>query len=246
MRCRISLPLATLVAAATLVLIPDTATAAPAPTGLSPKGKRFRFNLGTDVFSLVHFNPDGGGDDSRNRLGFGIGRRTELDWPTGGIGGGVTSLGFGYIFPKVPIVLGAQFAFAIDGVDVSDDGGTTVEGRLVPYFNYMFNASGRFTPFVGLHFGLGGGLYTIEDDIDPIGPVRATTNVIYPVVGPQGGVHIFIVDAVSVDALMNLDYMAPHGRTVIDSDDVDSDRDYDKLGDLLNVAFISVGISAWF
>ncbi|MEM6995577.1 MAG: hypothetical protein AAF721_34015, partial [Myxococcota bacterium] len=172
-------------------------------------------------------------------------------WPTGGIGGGVASIGFGGVILGGHGVVGGLFAFAVDGLDVADDGGTAIEGRFVPYFNYMFNPSGRITPFIGAHFGLGGGAYTdLVDDPDPTAPgnqVRVTTNVIYPVVGAQGGVHIFLVDAISLDALVNFDYLAPFARTAVDGgmDPVD-DEDYDKAGDLINVAFVSVGISAWF
>ncbi len=218
--------------------------------GLAAVDKRVRVHISTDVFSLVHFNPDGANNDfNTTRLGFGIGRRTLLDWPTGGVGGGVTSIGVGGVILGGHGVIGGQFAFAVDGLDVADDGGTAIEGRFVPYFNYMFNPSGRITPFVGAHFGLGGGAYTdlIDDPFNPGNSIRVTTNVIYPVVGAQGGVHIFVVPAVSIDALVNFDYMAPFGRSATDGGmDPDDDEDYDKIGDIINVAFIRAGLSVWF
>lgn len=228
----------------------STSGARASASGLGPSGKRFRFHLGTDVLSLVHFNPDGQGNEANsNRLGFGIGRRTLVDWPTGGLGGGVASLGFGGVILGGHGVVGAAFAFAVDGLDVGDDGGTGIEGRFVPYFNYMFNPSGRVTPFLGAHFGLGGGAFVSRsEEFGTMEELRTTTNVIYPLVGLQGGVHVFIIPAVSVDAMLNFDYLAPFARTVTEGGTVPDtgDDDYDKTGDLINVAFASVGISAWF
>lgn len=228
-------------------------------SGPSASGKRFRFHVATDVLSLVHFNPDGANNDfNTTRLGFGIGRRTFLDSSsTGGsgvggvgVGGGVTSLGFGAIILDGHAVVGGQFAFAVDGLDVGDEGGTLVEGRFVPYFNYMFSPIGRVTPFVGAHFGLGGGAFSqrVDNPIDDDDDGRSVLNVIYPVVGAQGGAHIFIVDAISVDVMFNFDYLAPFARLKLEGvpgDDGD-DEDFDKVGDVINVAFVSVGLSAWF
>ena len=250
MRCPSWSVSAPLLAATIALVAPNLAAAAPPPPtngGLNATNKRFRFHIGTDVFSLIHTNPDGGdADDNTNQLGFGIGRRTLLDYPTG-IGGGVTSLGFSGVLMNGHIGVGGLFAFAVDGIDVGDDGGTIIEGRFVPYFNYLFNPAGRITPFVGVHLGLGGAAFTdtVDDPFDPDNSIRATTSVIYPVVGPQGGIHLFIVPAVSVDFMVNFDYIAPHGRTRIENTPSEND-DYDKIADIINVAFVNVGISAWF
>lgn len=244
--------------------VPSVAAAAPVSGSVSagatggavaPRfgaaGKRFRLHVGTDVFSLVHFNPDGAGNDfNTTRLGFGIGRPTLLDTPTGAVGFGVVSVGFGAVVLDGHGVVGGRLAFTVDGLNVGDDGGTALEGRFVPYFNYLFTPKGRFTPFIGPHLGLGGGLFTVTDEslVNPGEEVRITTNVIYPVVGVQGGAHIFLVDAVSIDAMVNFDYMAPFARTAIDGDtgaDVGGD-DLDKVGDVINVAFVSLGLSGWF
>lgn len=248
MRCPSWSVSAPLLAATLAFVAPSLAAAGPPATGsLSAANKRFRFHVGTDLFSLVHENPDGGDSDlNTNRLGFGIGRRTWLDTPTAFVGAGVASLGFSGILLDGHIGVGGMFAFTVDGIDVGDDGGTLIEGRFVPFFNYMFNPAGRVTPFVGLHLGLGGGAGTDTID-DPITgeSIRRTVSVIYPVVGPQGGVHIFVIPAVSVDVMVNFDYIAPHVR-FRQEDSPSEDDDYDKVSDIINVAFINVGLSAWF
>ena len=246
MRCPSWSVSAPLLAATLAFVAPSLAAAAPPPaTGsLSAANKRLRFHVGTDVFSLIHTNPDGGdADDNNTRLGFGIGRRTALEYPSVGAPG-VTSLGFSGVLLDGHIGVGAMFAFTVDGTDVGDDGDSLIEGRFVPFFNYMFNPAGRVTPFIGLHVGLGGGAQTF-DDADNGLINRGTVSVIYPVVGPQGGIHLFIVPAVSVDFMVNFDYIAPHGRTRIENTPSEDD-DYDKLADIINVAFVNVGISAWF
>ena len=249
--CSSSQPIAFLAFAAALLASVPEAAAAPPATGMDAgRSTRVRVHLGTDVFSLIHVNPDGAPSSANvNVLGFGIGRRTALDRDSLLVGGvdGVASLGVGGVILDGRAVVGGQFAFTVDGLNVGDDGGTAIEGRFVPYFNWMFKPFGRVRPFLGAHFGLGGGAFhsqQINDPADP--PIRVVTNVIYPVVGVQGGVHIFIVEAVSIDALVNFDYFAPFARTRIEDPDVAVEEDFDKTADVINVAFVNVGISAWF
>jgi len=247
MRCPSWSVSAPLLVATIFLVVPSLALAAtpPATGGLSATNKRFRFHLGTDLFSLIHTNPDGGdADDDSTQLGFGFGRRTRLEYPA--VGAGVTSLGFSGVLLNGHINLGAMFAFTVDGADVGGPNPSTfIEGRGVPFFNYMFNPAGRVTPFVGMHVGVGGGAAQ-SDANGPDEPRRRRTfNVIYPVVGAQGGVHVFIVDAVSVDFMVNFDYLASHSRVREEGTESAND-DFSKDADIINVAFVNVGISAWF
>lgn len=247
MRCR-ALTLALTVPLVALAL-PALAEAAPPAEGIADTtDDKVRFHIATDFFSFIHYNPDGGNDDANvNVIGFGFGRPTAVDRSAPVFfGSGVLSLGVGGIILDGRAAVGGQVAFTVDGLDVGDDGGTLVAGRLVPYFNWMFRPRKRFRPFIGGLFGFGGGTVTTEVD-NPLGDdFRVTQHVIYPVVGAQGGVHIFIVDAVSLDLSLAFEYAAPHERVTSNDDDFDDDDDWDKAGDVINLAFARVGLSAWF
>jgi hypothetical protein len=214
-----------------LALASTTASAAPNPTLLD---KKVRIHAGTDFFSFSHFNPDGGGEGI-NQLGFGIGRSTGLDRGLSFLNAGVVSLGAGAVILQGRAVVGGQIAFTVDGIDVGNDGGTLIVGRFTPYFNWMFGPFGRVRPWIGLRVGLGGSALHDED---------AVARTIYPIVGLQGGAHIFLVDAVSLDLGLTFDYAAPHGR--FECDCVDNESDYTKLGDWFNLAMPYAGLSAWF
>lgn len=229
-----------------LALAPATASAAPSA---APDAK-VRVHVDTDFFGFSHFNPDDNDDDDSNLnvVGFGVGRPSFID---GGLIAArpVLTFGIGALLLNNHAVLGARVAFVVDGVLQGNDNNTIVAGRLVPYFNYMFNPSGRFRPYIGARFGFGGGASTYEN-VNEEGEVtgRGTNHTIYPIVGLQGGVHIFLVERVSLDAGLAFDYAAPHSRGVVREPppppEADED-DFDKDGDAINVA-VTLGLSAWF
>lgn len=223
-------------------LLSTTALAAPNPT---LEDKKVRIHAGTDFLGFTHFNPDGGSDDGINTIGFGIGRPTGLDRGSAGfsfVGLGTVAFGAAAILLNGHIAVGGELAFTVDGVDVGDDPNTLVLGRFTPYFNYMFGPFGRIKPWVGLRFGMGGSALH-GDTIDIMGmPVDGVYRTVYPIVGINGGAHIFVADSVSVDAGITFDYAAPHSKLECDG----CDDDYDKDGDWINMSFPYVGLSAWF
>jgi hypothetical protein len=211
-------------------------------------GKRFRFHGELDVLSFSHFNPDGAGD-SYNTIGFGFGRTTGIDAM---VRPPIWSLGFGYVFLDGNAVAGARFAFNLGSSSEADDDGdgnrndartTLVGGQLIPYFRYMFLPGKRLRPFAEARFGVGGTTTTTRVDSDP--EFRSTTNVVYPAVGVGGGIHYFIIDSFSIDAGITFDYAAPHAKNKTEVGDVNTDTDYEKSGDFINLA-AQVGFSAWF
>lgn len=226
------------------LLLPASALAAPSA---NPPAK-VRVHVDTDFFGVSHYNPqDNDADDSNtNVVGFGIGRPTFID--AGNfviIDRPVLAFGVGGVILGGRAVIGARAAFTVDGVLRGDDNDTYVAGRLVPYFNWMFNPRGRIRGFLGGRFGFGGAAVTFEDFDDG---TRFRRNSIYPIVGVQGGLHIFIVDRVSLDPGMSFDYIAPHSRTTqlepVPPPDAPTD-DFDKDGDAINFA-VTFGLSAWF
>jgi hypothetical protein len=240
-----SLPLCLLAAA---WLYPASAEAAPNP---KLTDKRVRVHVGTDLFGFTHFNPDGSGDNV-NVLGFGFGRQTGVDRGGDllffGIEPSVLSLGVGGVILDGRAVIGAQIAFTVDGV-LPENGDNTVimGGRGIPYFNWMFGPFGRWRPYIGLRFGLGGTYYHDEDGVTIVGGLITadTLHTIYPIVGAQAGAHAFLADSVSLDLGLTFDYAAPHAR--VDCEPIDcGDEDFEKTGDWLNLAMPYIGLSAWF
>ncbi len=230
--------------------------AAPAP---SADGRRFRLHADTDFFGYTHIDDEGPGPDADdvNIVGFGFGRPTLTDSQVcaGAVGGcalGVRPLfgiGFGYAIVPNNAILGVRFSFTVDGafVDNDDEGHVTlVGGQFVPYFHWMFIPGSQFRPYVEGRFGLGGGasVSTVHPPDTP--DFKSTTNIIYPTVGVGGGMHIFIIDALSFDAGLNFDFLAPHGRTVTDPDldPMTDDEDYEPMANVFNLA-VMAGFSVW-
>lgn len=241
------LPAASLALA--LVPWPSAALAAPAPSANPPA--KVRVSVDTDFFGFTHYDPANTDLDGTNTnvVGFGLGRPTLIDGGDRGLGGldrSVLGIGVGGLLLQGRVVVGARLAFTIDGALRNGRNDTAVGGRFVPYFEYMFGPYGRLRPYVGAHVGFGGSAITFEDDFGGA-IVRARTSVIYPVVGPQGGVHVFLVDRVSLDAGLTFDYLAPFDRTVqIEPEPpAGEDESYDKSSDVFNVA-VTLGLSAWF
>lgn len=228
------------------LLLPG-ASALAAPSA-NPDAK-VRVHVDTDFFGVSHFNPqDNDADGSNvNVVGFGIGRPSFIDGGPLVIARPVLTFGVGGVILGGRAVVGARAAFVVDGVLQDDNNTSVVTGRLVPYFNWMFKPIGRLRGFLGGHFGFGGAAVTIEDDLAG-NPIRNRFNSIYPIVGVQGGLHIFVVERVSLDPALSFDYLAPHSRSrQIDPEpppDAPTD-DFDKDGDAINFA-ITFGLSAWF
>jgi hypothetical protein len=215
-------------------------------------GKRFRLHGEFDVLSFYHYNPDGPGPNY-NGGGFGIGRTNLID-AGGAVGGAILhprpvwSLGFGFLFADYRALLGFKVAFAVDGFgdddhnDASDPAVTLVSGQLVPYFRWMFLPGKRFRPFIDVHVGFGGGAFVTDNSFTD---AHSTTSQIWPNVGTGGGVHIFVIDAFSVDLGLMFDYFAPFSATDIRGPGPDQNEDFQKQGDLLDVS-AQAGMSVWF
>lgn len=236
---------------------PAAAAPATAPTS---RAKRFRLHADTEFFGFTHFDdrtrPAMNRTDS-NVVGFGVGRPTLTD--SGACAGALFGacvlsvrptwgLGFGYAFLEQRAVVGARFAFAVDGLFVdnaADHTFTFVGGQFVPYFRWIFMPGRTFRPYVEGRLGLGGGAASFRDDDDD----RASVGVIYPTVGGGGGVHIFIIDAFSIDLGLNLDYMAPHDRTRTVTETpvgtVTNERGWEQVANVVNFSALA-GFSVWF
>jgi hypothetical protein len=230
--------------------------AAAAPEGAS-RSKRFRLHADTEFFGVTHFadatDPAAARVDT-TLVGFGIGRPAMLD--SGAcVGGGLGvcalgvrptwGLGFGFSFADQRAVVGARFAFTVDGLFFHDQDRSfsLVGGQFVPYFRWIFLPGRTFRPYVEGRLGLGGGSFAERDDD---GDVRLNAGVIYPAVGGGGGLHIFIIDAFSLDLGLNLDYIAPHtrARTRI-AGNLTVERDWEQSANVVNFAALA-GFSVWF
>lgn len=227
------------------LLVSTTAEAAPPNPTLVDK--KVRIHVGTDFFGWTHWNPDGDGPNT-NVLGFGFGRPTGIDRGGDvialGLEPSVLSLGAGGVILGGRAVVGGQLAFTVDGILPEEgDNVTVIAGRGIPYFNWMFGPFGRWRPFIGLRVGVGGTAFHGQDD--ETGD-ELTINTVYPIVGAQGGAHVFIVDAVSVDLGLTFDYAAPHTKSNCEPVDCVGGEDFEKAGDWINFAIINVGLSAWF
>jgi hypothetical protein len=223
-----------------------TLLALPADAAPSRGNKRFRFHGETDLLNFAHINPDAPGDDNTNLGGFGIGRPTFHD--AGAFPGRrpMWGVGFGYVFAKDRAVVGGRLSFIIEGQSNDEDGNnqsTVFTGQLAPYFRWIFLPGSRFRPFVEGHVGVGGTTFVTEDDtLD----TRITTNVVYPIVGFGGGLHIFPTDFFSVDLGIMFDYFAPHVRTETETPAGSTVDGYDKVADVINLAIVQLGFSVWF
>jgi hypothetical protein len=227
------------------------ASAAPG----SSRAKRFRLHADTEFFGVTHFDdrtdPAGARVDS-TLVGFGIGRPPIAD--SGACGGGVLAicslgvrplwgLGFGFAFAEQQGIVGARFAFTADGLFRDNDTRLSlVGGQFVPYFRWVFLPGRTVRPYVEGRLGLGGGSTTWRDRNDD---ERESYGVIYPTVGAGGGVHIFIIDAFSLDLGLNFDYLAPHTRGRTRVGPVTIERDWEQASNVINFAALA-GFSVWF
>ncbi len=250
---RASLPLA-LCLALPVSLLASTAHAAP-PNVQGAEGKKLRMHFETEFFSFTHYNPAEPANsmmdfDNINGIGFGVGQPIGIDRAHLG-GPSLTraptyGFGFGAVLLDSRAVLGGEATFVINQAKAqdSDQNDVVVGGYLVPYFRWMFMKGSWVRPYVEARFGFGGGVYTVKDDSGPE-TVTFRDHTIFPTVGAGGGAMFFLSDFFSLDAGLNLDYAAPHGKATVDPDPTDMSDDWDKDGDLLNVS-IALGASIWF
>jgi hypothetical protein len=221
------------------------AAAAPAPSTSPPAKVRVHFD--TDFFGFTHFNPESSDrpEANVNTLGFGIGRLSLIDGGTALFDRSLLALGVGGVILGGRAVVGARVAFVVDGFLRDGGNDTALGGRFVPYFNYMFNPAGRVRPYIGARVGFGGGAATTEEDFGGA-TTRSRISVIYPLVGAQGGVHVFLVERVSLDAGLAFDYAAPFGKSAQIEPPPDTDEPgFEQVGNVLNAA-VTLGLSAWF
>lgn len=243
MSLRFALPVAALALA---IVLPSSPAAAAPPANPPAQGARVRVHVDTDFFGFTHYDPDASNsaDANVNTLGFGLGRLSLIDGGTAFFDRPLLAFGVGAVLLGGHAVLGARAAFVVDGVLRSGSNDTAVGGRLVPYFNYMFDPIGRVRPYLGLRFGFGGGSTTIEGDFAGE-PTRDRISVIYPIVGVQGGVHVFLAERISLDPGLSFDYAAPHAKTKRLEPMEGEDTGFELAGHVLNAA-ITLGLSAWF
>lgn len=236
-----------------IALAANTAEAAPRRSSgarqiSGGQGKFLRFHADTYMFGFQHVNPDGNADNF-NSGGFGIGRANDIDGNISFNGAPIWSLGFGAVLFKSQIIVGGKVGFAINSGKNDDSNAndndtrfTYVGGDLVPYFQWVFRPGKRIRPYAELRFGFGGYTRIQKDEVTSI---RTIDNVIYPIVGPGGGVYVFINQWFSFDGGLNLDYYAPHARQNIRGGNNEVTNDYSKAADAINLGFVA-GFSAWF
>ena len=218
-------------------------------------GKKVRIHGATELMGFTHVNPDGNNDNT-NGGGLGLGRTSLAD---GALNGGgqlhfrpLWSIGAGFLFFDDRVVAGAKLGFAVDAWRADDSGEEGVKddprelrssGLFVAYLRWLFRPGYRARPYAGLHLGVGGGLAGARGETTE---ARSRVNTVWPEVGLDGGVHLFIVDAVSVDFGLAFDYFALHNRTIFSDDDGDTTTDdWEKTADIVNLGG-QLGISAWF
>lgn len=153
-------------------------------------GKKLRLHLESDVLSVT-MQTNGG--NTITDIGFGVGRPTAPDGVVlaGGFAQPLLSIGLGAIILDGHGAVGGQAAMSLDAVP--NGGGVLIGGHVIGYFNYMFDTYGRIKPFVGGRLGFGGASL-------------GGGGVIYPLIGAQGGIHLFLLEPVSLDFALALDY----------------------------------------
>ncbi|MCX4243127.1 hypothetical protein [Paraliomyxa miuraensis] len=211
---------------------------------------RLRVSIDTDLLGYTYFASEPGAADigyPTHTIGFGIGRLSLSDAGTSPFtrDRSLVSIGVGAVILDGHAIVGGRVAFAVDGFLGDPWSDAAVTGRFVPYFDYMFGPWRRIRPYAGLRLGFGGSSVTSHTELAGQ-EVRLRVDTIYPIVGGQGGVYMFFLDRVSVDAGLALHYVAPFGRALQVEPTRSGDRpDHDQLGHVVNVA-ATLGLSAWF
>jgi opacity protein-like surface antigen len=245
-----------------LAFAPLEADAAPPIAG--GKGKRFRLSVDTEFFGWTHFNPDENdpGDPEEpntNVIGFGVNRWSLIDTPgdAGGIyvGRPLANIGLGYVFAQERAIVGGRFGFAMENIpdngedDMSQDSITGASGMLAPYFRWVFLPGTWARPYVEGRLGMVGTSGRSVNRPDAGGQITNTVDVLGPVFGVGGGVHLFPTEYFSVDIGLNYDLRAPHVKSLsrIENEmgDTLEDREGWRRTSIINGLGILVGISVW-
>jgi hypothetical protein len=211
--------------------------------------KKGRIHADSEVLGFSHIDPDGGGSsNATNAIGVGLGRPTLNDAgyyivPPRSLFG----LGGAFGFARERAFVGAKVAFLFDTTGVGDDDdvhASFVGGQFVPYFQWIFLPGRKIRPWVEARVGMGGGASSFDFN-DEMDSYRRTDHLIYPLVGGGGGAHFFVVDAFSIDLGLNVDYLAPHGRTTRDDDvDLGEVENWNHAADVVNLSAL-LGLSVW-
>ncbi len=255
--------LTALAVALPLELAPTAAYAAPPVAGA--RGKKVRISADTELFGWANVNPfEDPGDpkvNNTNIVGFGLNRYPLPDsfdpLTNVGISRPIVNLGVGYVFAGDRAIVGAKFGFTVDGVPDNDDDDqvetSTVGagGLLAPYFRWVF-LPGKFArPYVDARFGMAGtsGKQKQVFDMGPIREQRNTADVLGPVVGIGGGVHLFPTEYFSVDLGLQYELRVPHARSsqVIEDDmgnSVETSADWRQVA-VINGLGVLLGVSVW-
>lgn len=181
--------------------------------------KKFRVHIDTNLLGVVYYK-DKSFSSGDTFVQFGFFRNTKEQF-LAGFGSSFIAFGFsGAVVPNRGF-LGARVGLLVDSYVKNS---WQLGGMLAPYFRWIFLPGKRFRPYVEGHFGFGG-------------IAGSGSRYIAPFVGAGGGVHIWLVDMVSVDLGVNLDYYSTHGRP--------SDRPFEKGGDGFSFD-LTTGLSLWF
>lgn len=180
--------------------------------------------------------------DEGDSLSFGAGlARPSLMDRTNAFSRPLLALGFGWVFARDRAILGAKLAITADGFGIQDSGRvTTVGGRVIPYFQWMFRRERAVRPYLEARVGVGGSAASRRI----AGGGTATGHLLLPTAGVGFGLHLFPRDWFSVDLGLNADYAAAYGRTTFKGNGND-DTDWNKVADVVNFGVV-LGMSAWF
>jgi hypothetical protein len=243
-------------------LAPLEADAAPPIHG--GKGKRFRLSVDTELFGWANFNPDEADpsdpeDPNTNVIGFGVNRWSLVDTP-GEVGGvyfarPLANIGLGYVFAQERAIVGGRFGFAIESIpdngedDMSQDSLLGASGMFAPYFRWVFLPGTWARPYVEGRLGMIGASARSVNRPDAGGQITNTVDILGPVFGVGGGVHLFPTEYFSIDLGLNYDLRAPHVKSLsrIENDmgDTLEDREGWDRAAIINGIGVLVGFSVW-
>jgi len=245
-----------------LALAPHEANAAPPIHG--GKDKRFRLSVDSEVFGWANFNPDEDNPDdpaepNTNIVGFGVNRWSLIDSPTDvatlAVARPLLNVGLGYVFAKERAIVGGRIGFAVETIpddgedDMSQDSLTGASGMLVPYFRWVFRPGTWARPYVEGRLGMAGTSARSVNRPDAGGQITNTVDVLTPVFGVGGGVHLFPTEYFSIDLGLNYDLRAPHQKSLSriendQGDTVEDREDWDRQS-VINGLGVLLGFSVW-
>ncbi len=133
------------------------------------------------------------------------------------------------------LTIGTRLALAFDRTEEVKFETKTFDMILFPFAEYAFDL-GMVSPFVSA--GLGLEVSTVASGDSPTTTVK-TTQFLF---GAGGGVHIFLIDALSIDASILLNGGAGGGEVEVSGNNMSSTTDLDARSFQLQVL---VGISGW-